>query len=116
MRIRPEQLRQMKSVRDADFCARLCAELRAALPEQTTHLSEPVLSKLVSDALDKAQRYQFASGDAVRRFIKLAVLISPQFDEVPEVQRFLMMPDLDPDVKIKLLSELTAQHLRAKVS
>jgi hypothetical protein len=68
------------------------------------------------EAFRKSKDYGLVSGDGVRRFIKLAVLISPQFDQQPDVQRFLRMPDLEPDMKIKLLSQLVAQQLREKVS
>jgi hypothetical protein len=116
MRIRSEQVRQMQVAREASFCERICGELREETPEQTARFSDEALSGTVSEAIEKAKSYGIASGDGVRRFVKLAVLIDPRFDELPDVQRFLKMPDLDPDLKIKLLSERTAQELRARIS
>jgi hypothetical protein len=114
MQIRSEQIQQMQVLMDTKFCGRICTELRTEIPAQVSRFGDLDLLRVVSDAVEKAKKYQVTGGDAVRRFVKLAVLISPQFDEIPDVQRFLRLPDLDPDAKIKLLCELTAQHLRAK--
>jgi len=116
MRIRPEQARKMQAARDEEFCSRLCKELRAAIPEQASRFSDSDLPVLVSQAVNKARKYQICDGESLRRFVKLAVLISPEFDELPDVQRFLRMPDLDFPTKMRLLCELTAQQLRTKIS
>jgi hypothetical protein len=116
MQIRHEQIQQLQAVMDSKYCSRLCTELRAEIPAQVSRFNDSDLLKIVSNAFEKAKQYQVAGGDAIRHFVKLAVLISPQFDEIPDVQRFLRLPDLDPDAKIKLLCQLTAQHLRTKAS
>lgn len=112
MFIRAEQVRQMQLRRETLFCQQICAELRAQVPERTAPLNDDALLKAVAEAYTKSLGYGIGTGGGVRRFIKLAVLVNPKFDEAPDVQRFLRMPDLDPDTKIKLLAQSVAQRLR----
>ena len=116
MRIRSNQIDFLTRVREVSFCKQICVELRDEFPKSTTEMQDENLSQIVAKAIGKARNYEIVSGDGIRRFVKLAVLIDPLFDEVPEVQRLLSMPDLDPDLKIELLSNLTALHLIEKVS
>lgn len=116
MRLSSEQLEQIQSQREAEFTSRLCADLRATAPEQLSSLADAALTKAVSSAVERARSYGIVSGDGIRRFVSLAVLVSPHFDEDPGVRGFLKLADLEPDLKIKLLSDLTAAHLRARVA
>ena len=112
MIVRADQMREMQVTRETLFFQRICAELRAQVPERTAPLDDDALLKAVAEAYTKSLGYGISTGGGVRRFVKLAVLVNPKFDEAPDVQRFLRMPDLDPDTKIKLLAQSVAQRLR----
>lgn len=116
MQISLAQLDQIHSARRAAYCWKLCEELRTEATEQVAQRDPEELLATVSDAVGRATRYGIVGGDGIRRFVKLAVLVDPRFDELPAVQSFLGLADLDPDLKIKMLSDLAAVQLRNKAS
>lgn len=112
MQISSAQIDRIRLARQDEYCAKLCKELRAEVPEWLAERDPEELLIAVRAAVAKATGYGIVGGDGIRRFVKLAVLVDPRFDELPAVQGFLGLADLDPDLKIKLLSDLAAIELR----
>src|SRR5271157_4581102 len=113
MQIRVEQIESLISAQQEGYERRLLAFFRGAVPKATAEFTEAALLEVIREGLRKARRYGIESGPSVARFIGLMLLLSPHFDEEPAVQRFLALPDLDPNLRIKTLSDLLAQTLRA---
>lgn len=112
MIIRREQTDAMVADRERLYGQQLLAFFRGTMPQATAKLTEPELRELIAVGVGKARTYGIESTSGVTRFVGLMLLVSPRFDEDPAVRQFLVMPDLDPDLRIKFLSDLLAQRLR----
>jgi hypothetical protein len=112
MVIRKEQMDAISNAQQQAYARRLLGFFRRTIPEITARYSETFLLDLVAQGVKKALRYGVTGGPAIARFVGLMLLVKPSFDEIPEVRRFLTIPDLDPDFRIKILSDLLAQRLR----
>ena len=82
------------------------------VPDLLVGVTDASLLNLVAGQVQRAHTWGIDTPEGVIQFIALGVLVSPTFDEHPAVRRFLNAPDLDPDFKISVLSQLTTKKLR----
>ena len=113
MIIRSDQIDSMTCSQVKSYKRRLLTFFRGTIPETTDKLTESALLDVIDEGLRKARTYGIEGDPSVKRFIGLMLLVNPRFDEDEAVQRFLRLPDLDPDSRIKVLSDLTSQKLRS---
>ena len=115
MLIRSEQIAQIETSMRSEYWRRVMRGFQKRHPEITERFDEAQLLNIIVRAAETAGRYGISGGEPTMKFIAMAVLIDPNFDEEPAVQRFLSHPDLDPDAKICMLAKLTAKKLLALV-
>lgn len=111
MIIRRKQMDEIMSAQQAEFDRKLCSYFRADHPEATAHYTDDQLLSIISAARERSASYAIETGEGIKKFILMAVLISPTFDEHPDVKRYLKEPDLDPDYKIVALGRQVARNL-----
>jgi hypothetical protein len=97
---------------DADYHRRLRDHYKATIPEHTAKYDDTALLKVIAESHGRARRYGLQTADGLSRFIGLAIVINPHYDEEPRTARFLAAPEVDPDVKIKMLCDMVAANLR----
>ncbi len=114
MIVRREQLDEIFSAQQAEFDRKLCNYFRTDHPEATAHYTDDQLLSTISAARERAASWGIETGEGIKKFILMVVLISPTFDEHPVVKRYLKEPDLDPDYKIVALSRQVARNLDQK--
>jgi hypothetical protein len=114
MIVRREQMDKITSARQAEYDRKLRAYFRTDHPEATAHYTDDQLLSTISAARERAPSWGIETGEGTKKFILMAVLISPTFDEHPDVKRYLKEPNLDPDYKIVALSRQVARDLDEK--
>jgi hypothetical protein len=112
MVVRSNQVAEMNESMRAEYHRKLMKHFRQKHPEITARFGDSELLAIVSNACDKAQSYGIQTGEGTRKFVAMAVLIRPDFDEEPTVHRYLKQPDLDPDFKIITLADRAGQNIR----
>ncbi len=114
MMIRGGQMDEMGAAMLAEYDQKLMQYFRSDHAEATAQHSDSYLLNVISSARERARSYGVRSGEGTRKFVVMAVLINPTFDEHPDVKRYLRQPDLDPDYKIITLGDQVARNIRGK--
>jgi hypothetical protein len=104
MIVRGTQMDDMSAAMDAAYDRKLMIYFRENHASATAQYNDAELLNVISSARARAPSYGIRGGEGTRKFIYLAVLISPTFDDDPNVKRYLKQPDLDPDFKIVSLA------------
>ena len=112
MEIGKEQIEQMMQLRKKASFQRLLLELRRSSPTAVSHLDDERLLAIIEQAATKAKIYGIKSSGATTQFVKIAVFAGLDFDKEPAIAQYLAAPELDPDYKITLLSELVAKKMQ----
>jgi hypothetical protein len=110
--IRNEQMKSLDDTMQAEYHRRLLRFYRATVPEATARYDDDTLLQQIADGHRRAGMYGIHSREGIVRFVGLGIMTTPHFDDDPAVKRFLLSPELDPDFKIQVLSDLTAKKLR----
>ncbi|MBM3993076.1 MAG: hypothetical protein FJ303_02805 [Planctomycetes bacterium] len=76
--------------------------VRDALPEKTTHVSDDDLLRRIADADRRALSHGLRTERGITLFASLAIMVGPEFDELPEMRRYLSLPKPDADTRIEL--------------
>jgi hypothetical protein len=114
MVVRGKQIDGMKVAIDATYDRKLMNYFRQNHADTTSQYSDPELLGVISTARERALSYGIQGDEGTKKFIIMAVLISPTFDEDPTVNRYLKQPDLDPDFKIVALADQVAHDIRER--
>jgi len=112
MRIRSDQIEQMRQAKQRESYVRVLADLRETSPQATFHLDDASLLAVIEKAAGKARAYGVTGEKATTAFVKMAVFVGISFDEDPTVRQYLQAPELDPDYKVILLAQLVSSKLR----
>jgi hypothetical protein len=102
----------MDQSRKEESYRRMRDQLRQSAPAAAAGYDDEALLSLIRTAVGKAQGYGIEGSAAVTKFVKLAFFAGIAFDEHPSVRQFLKMPELDPDYKVEILSQLVAEKLQ----
>ncbi len=113
MLIRRKQLETMADSQDEEYYVRLKAFFRTNISEQTADFDDPTLLEWIRIGVRKARAYKIHTNEGVTKFVALVLLVGREFDQEPAVNRYLKSPDLDPDLKVHVLSEMVSRNLRA---
>jgi hypothetical protein len=113
LNIRAAQVDALFGARLDEYHRRLRAFFRQSVPDAVAHYDDAELLARIADAVRRARGQGVEAWDAMTRFVGLALLVEHSFDEQPAVQKFLAMPDLDPDLKVHLLADQFEQQLRS---
>src|SRR5260370_9385822 len=111
MVVRGEQIDDMREAQDATDDRGLMKYFRENHADTTEQYNDPELLGTISRARERARSYGIRGNEGTKKFIIMAVLISPTFDEDPTVNRYLKQPDLTPDFKIVALADQAAHHI-----
>jgi len=106
-----ELLSRLDALRQERYHRQLLSHLRTTLAGHIQSRADAELIEIIKVAVEKAQRFGVTTGHAVMRYVTLAVVINPNFDEMPEVRRLFDLEGFDPDYKVHLLSDLLIAHL-----
>lgn len=112
MKISKAQIQAFQSALDEKYCRELFNWFRGHHPAETARLDDVELLGIIRESVSRARERKVGSAEATLRYVALAVLISPEFDQQPEVIAFLDAPGFDPDLKIHLLSDMLISKLR----
>jgi hypothetical protein len=113
-RVRKELIDTFSESMETDYHRGLTAFFRAVAPEATARYVDEALLQLIAQSCRKADTYGVKTGQALVRFIAIALLVSPEFDASPTAQHYLTDPGLDSDSKVHLLADLIAKRLQRK--
>lgn len=105
------QLDALASSRERQYREDLLRHFRRDGLEPARAPSDEMLRSTIAHALDQARRLGVVSANGLLRYVSLAVLVSPDFDQIDEVRRLLDAPGFDQDYKVQLLSELLIARL-----
>jgi len=109
--IRQAQITLFQQLALRQFEDRVIAHLQASFPDMLADLGEAGTRALVGDATRHAQQYGFETERDITLFIDLALVLGPQFDELPWAAEILHDKFiLDPTVRIDTLYECALQH------
>jgi hypothetical protein len=103
LQIRPEQMAEFDKAVRRNFHQRLLAHYRQHLPEVTASWDDATLAQRIADADRRASLHGIRSERGIARFVGIALVAGPEFDNIPEVRACLDRPGVDPEVKIDLL-------------
>jgi hypothetical protein len=88
------------------------AFFRHAVPDGVARYDDPELLRRIGDSVRRARHYGIESWEAMTRFVGLSLLVNPAFDAEPAIHQFLSAPDLDPDMKVYMLTDQFEKQLR----
>ncbi|HXM45624.1 MAG TPA: hypothetical protein VN924_30585 [Bryobacteraceae bacterium] len=101
-----------QSAADARYHLLLREHYRKAIPEQAGKYDDTALLSVIAETHQRARRYGLQTADGMCRFIGLAIIIDPRFDDEASTAAFLAAPELDPDVKVGMLCDVISAKLR----
>ena len=113
LKIHQRQMEKLGELADDVFHRRLQAYFRENFPKETAKWDDPSLLTIITNSVGRARELGVESSDALIRYVGLAVLVDPNFDEDAAVRRFLHAPNVDPDYKVHMLSDMVIAKLRA---
>jgi hypothetical protein len=112
MIIRQQQLAAFQSAAIARYHFRLLDHYRKTIPEHAGKYDDDALLRIVAETHQRAQTYGLQTAEGLCQFIGLAIIIGEGFDDEPNTGAFLAAPELDPDVKVKMLCDAVTAKLR----
>jgi len=112
MLIRSDQVDDMAASQLSAYHRKLARQFRANHREATARYTNDEMLTIIASAHDRATGYGIRREEGVRKFITMAVLIHPNFDDEPTVKSYLKQPDLDPDFKIIRLADRVGKNIR----
>jgi hypothetical protein len=112
MIVRSDQVENISASQGTEYHRKLARQLRANHREATARYTDAEMLKIIESAHERATGYGIRREEGVRKFITMAVLIHPNFDEDPTVKSYLKQPDLDPDFKIVKLADRVGKNIR----
>jgi hypothetical protein len=110
MRLRKGQLDQLTVARESSRRRRMMAFYRETAPEAAARYDDDALSAFIEEGERKADAHGVTGSRARLRFVGLMLVVKPDFDEDPQVKRYLRAPDFDPDTKVDMLFDLVLRH------
>lgn len=114
--ITKDQMAASRASALAAYHRQLLAYFRADFPERTQSYDDAALLQLIATGQEKADRYGITSTEGIVQFIGLMLILSPTFDDDPQVHQYLTEPLLDPAFKLDLLVELLTDRLSAALT
>lgn len=114
MIIRKEQMEAMVAARQAESEQSFVTYFRKEIPHLASKYNDDALRSLIRQGVARAGGYGIVRGPALVRFLTLSLLI-PDFPEEAATNRFLLMPGLDADIKLELLTRMVCDRLRHAV-
>jgi hypothetical protein len=120
LKIRPEQLKVFQPVAEAAFERRVVEYLRenhddevVILPAgeyQVKDLDDGTLLKMVRTGIARARSYGMTWESNLTTFAIVMVVVAPNFDDHPLIQRVLNDDRIEPDQRIEQLWRLTEEE------
>lgn len=110
--IRQVQLDQMQAAMDQSYYHHLHVYFRENYSKETQKWDDHILLEIIVKSVKRARQLGVKSAEAMLRYVGLAVLVNPNFDNDPKVSAFFDAPDFDPDYKVHLLSDMLIEQLR----
>ena len=86
----------------------LVREVVSAIRRIAPHVSEAELAPVIARGVDKACRYGLHEEDSLGDYLMLSVIAGADFDLHPLVQLQMSRSDLSPELRLRLLLELTS--------
>src|SRR5262245_9568822 len=114
--IRREQRQAIAEARRGEFHRRLAGFYREKAPDLTGRMSDDELLRVIAAGDHKARSYGVESERGIAGFIGIALAAGPNFDEDPDVLRYLTNPVPNPDAKVMTLLDLVSKKLSGTVS
>ena len=102
----------MYSARLEESVKSFAAYFRATIPDSIQQYDDETLCARIRRGIDRARTYGVVGGSALKHFLALSLVISPDFDEEPATYRYLQTPGGDADTKLELLTEFVSERLR----
>ncbi|MGN6527129.1 MAG: hypothetical protein ACTHL8_12150 [Burkholderiaceae bacterium] len=112
IQITEDQLAAIELHMDERYRRELVADFRRQHPEHTAAMSDERLRAIIDRSLTDARARGIASSGALLRYVSLSVLVSPDFESVPQVKAMFDAPGLDVEYKVHLLSDMLIAQLR----
>jgi hypothetical protein len=97
---------------DERYRRELVADFRRQHPDHTASMTDEHLRAIIDRSLTNARARGIASSGALLRYVSLSVLVSPDFESVPQVKAMFDAPGLDVEYKVHLLSDMLIAQLR----
>lgn len=103
--LRREQLAALDARASKAFEARLAADLRASLPEDSAPYDDAALLALVDEASERARSYGLTSERDVALFCDLTLVLGPGFDTARDWAAEILQDRyiIDPNLRMDLL-------------
>lgn len=111
MLIRKQQIESLYLARLDASVKSFAAHFRATIPDAINQYDDEALCANIRRGIDRARTYGIVRGSALKQFLALSLLISPDFDDEPATHRYLQTPGMDHDTKLDLLTALLSERL-----
>ena len=102
LRIRQEQIDQMRVSSDEEFNRATARFYRTKHPAFVRNLSDQELAQHISDGLETAPALGISRSDSATRYVALAILAGPSFTSNQKIRAFLESPGMTPDQKFAI--------------
>ena len=106
IQISPAQISALAEPMARAYEWQLVRDFQRQHPKSSAELGEARLHQVVCQSVARAQAAAVSSSGALLRYVSLAVLVHPDFDQRPEVQALMQAPGMDADYKVHLLSDI----------
>lgn len=118
--IRPEQLKVFQQQADEAFVSRVVKYFKEEHPDIAVHLPgrtyvvdqtpEETLHEIVRNGIAHARGYGMSWESSLSAFVGLMLVVAPNFDEHPLIQRVLKNREVESDLRIEQLWEQTSEE------
>jgi len=103
MKIRTAQMQILQQSLVQRFAKVLSMKLRSDFPEQTSAHGDPSLLERVESAIVRARSYGLWRDKDVTAFVRLTVVIAPNFDRHRPINEVLTSTDIADEEKVSVL-------------
>lgn len=115
MKIRNEQIEAFKTAADEAFADSLLKDLHAEYAEDIDGLTDETILKRIHYGLSRARRYEITRDAGLAAFVLLMFVVTPHFDEHPDIAEVFQNQDIQPDMRTKWILRNTTNNEWDKV-
>lgn len=115
MKIRNDQIEAFKTTADESLAESLLKDLRAEYADDVDGLDDETIRRRIHYGLGRARRYEITRDKSLAAFVLLMFVVTPHFDDYPDIQEVLQNEDIKTNMRIKWVLRNTTNEEWDKV-